>query len=479
MPGPQFFHVQTYSRKPNGKGQSVEQVLAEAGRAPKFSQHVAARQAYRIVFGLSPQEVQDRHDQMVAAGGVTVALKDGKTARRGVRKDRHTLMTCVASHPYLTAQIMGDATARADYDAWVDRNLRFLRSLFGNRLVSVIEHVDEEHPHLHAYVLPLDDPGCSARDLNPCWIAKTGAEAEARAAGHDDKTAVKLGNLAYRERARELQDQYHREVGLASGLTRTGPKRERLSRQQWRARKDEAVRAARTLRQMEEMVGDLTDREEALTRSAEEMARDLVAKLDQAEALFAEAEAEKALAVQERARAAAVVEAQEREAVAHRTAAEEEARKIRASAQKEADGMMARAEAVAADATRRSEEEVRQLHEARRTFEDQKATIAQHAAKEAATVAVQVIAGVLTGGVGMKPDGSGWFIRDEVLRRRVQALNLGEALRDVVAMVSALWDRLKARLPTGDLSAECQNATELARKLDMPPSSNRRGGFEP
>ncbi len=57
MPGPQFFHVQTYSRKPNEKGQSVEQVLAEAGRAPKFSQHVAARQAYRIVFGLSPQEV--------------------------------------------------------------------------------------------------------------------------------------------------------------------------------------------------------------------------------------------------------------------------------------------------------------------------------------------------------------------------------------------------------------------------------------
>ncbi len=45
MPGPQFFHVQTYSRKPNEKGQSVEQVLAKAGRAPKFSQHVAARQA--------------------------------------------------------------------------------------------------------------------------------------------------------------------------------------------------------------------------------------------------------------------------------------------------------------------------------------------------------------------------------------------------------------------------------------------------
>lgn len=104
---------------------------------------------------------------------------------------------------------------------------------------------------------------------------------------------------------------------------------------------------------MKAMVGDLTNREKALARSTEEMARDLVAKLDQAEALFAEAEAEKALAVQERARAAAIAEAQEREAAARRAAAEEEARKIRSLAQKEADGMIARAEEMAANATRR------------------------------------------------------------------------------------------------------------------------------
>lgn len=230
---------------------------------------------------------------------------------------------------------------------------------------------------------------------------------------------------------------------------------------------------------MEEMVGDLTDREEALTRSAEEMVRDLVAKLDQAEALFAEAETEKALAAHERARAAAVAEAQEREAAARRAAAEEEARKIKVSAQKGADGMIARAEAVAAETSRKAEEKVRQFHKARQPFEGQKAIIAQHAAKEVAAIVVQVIAGVLTGGVGLKPDGSGWFIRDEVLRKRVQALNLGEALRDVVAVVSALWDRLTARLTAADLSGECHSATELARNLDVPPSSNRRGGFEP
>jgi len=353
-------------------------------------------------------------------------------------------MTCIMSYPLPTSQIGNDPAAKADYDAWVERNQRFLRNLFQEEFVSLVEHLDEAHPHLHAYMLPYHASGFSARELNPAWLAKLEREEAARTAGEDDRTAVKLGNVAYRERARELQDQYHREVGLASGLTRTGPKRERLSRAQWRARKDEAVRADQTLRQMEETAGDLTDREEALTRSAEEMARDLAAKLDQAEALFAEAETEKALAVHERARVAALADAQEREAAARRAAAEEEARQVRFSAQREAADMIARAEAVAAEASRKSEEKARQLHEARRIFEGQKATIAQHAAKQAAAVVVQVIAGVLTGGVGLKPDGAGWFIRDEVLRKRVQALQLGEALRDVVALVSGLWDRLKA-----------------------------------
>lgn len=191
-----------------------------------------------------------------------------------------------------------DPAARAEYDAWVDHNVQFLRDLFGDRLVSVIEHVDEDHPHLHAYILPLDDLACSARDLNPAWVAKAEAEAAAWAAGEDDKAAVKLGNIAYRARARALQDQYHRDVGLASGLTRTGPKRQRLSRAQWRTMKEEALRAAQTLRHMERMAGDLVDREEGLTASAEKLARDLAAKLDQAEAIFADADAGKNLAAE-------------------------------------------------------------------------------------------------------------------------------------------------------------------------------------
>lgn len=123
MAGPQFFHLQSYSRKPNKAGQSIAQVPGEAARLPEFSQHVPEPKPCRVIFGLSPAEVQTRHDEMVAAGRCEVTLKDGTTAIRGIRKDRHTLMTAVASYPYLTTQINADPEARADYDAWVVRNV--------------------------------------------------------------------------------------------------------------------------------------------------------------------------------------------------------------------------------------------------------------------------------------------------------------------------------------------------------------------
>ncbi len=342
----------------------------------------------------------------------------------------------------------------------------------------LIEHVDEDHPHLHAYILPLDDPACSARNLNPAWVAKAEAEAAARSAGEDDKAAVKLGNIAYRTRARALQDQYHRDVGLASGLTRTGPKRQRLSRAQWRAMKEEALRAAQTLQHMEKMAGDLADREDGLTASAEKLARDLAAKLDQAESIFADAEAEMALAAEERAKAAALIEDQGRKAAAQQAAAEEEAKHIRSAAEKDAAGIVAQAEAAKEAAQRDVAEQSRQHREARQAFEAQKTTVIENTAGETAAIVVQVIAGILTGDVGVEPDGAGWFIRDVALRHKVRTLNLGEALREVVVAVSDLWNRLKAYVSPRELSDEQGNAGDLARRFDRP-STSRSGGFEP
>ena len=79
MSGPQFFHLQSFSRKANPAGQSVEQVLAEAGRVPRFSTHVTAPRPPRVVAGLHPARIKERHDAMVEAGRISVTLADGST----------------------------------------------------------------------------------------------------------------------------------------------------------------------------------------------------------------------------------------------------------------------------------------------------------------------------------------------------------------------------------------------------------------
>lgn len=446
MAGPQFFRIQSFAAKANPAGQSVAQVLGEAARQPEFSAHVKSPLPPLVVFGLSPHEVAERHAGMVAAGAVSVRLADGTIKQRAVRSDRHTLMTAIASHPFLTAQVMQDAKTNADYQAWVRLNVAFFRALYGERLVSVVQHLDEEHPHLHAFILPLGDRNCSARDLNPAWKAKVEAEAAAKAQGLDAKAAVKLGNAAYKDRARALQDQYYHEVSLLAGLTRDGPKRQRQSRAQWQARKAEAERTARLLKEMEARVAELAEQEEALEASVE----DLADRLDQADALFADAEAEKTLAAQERVRAGALVQSVEREAAARRSAAEEEARKIRLKVQQDAALILTEAKTKAARLTD-------ELQQARQAFEGQKAAIARHAAGQAASVAVQVVLGVLTGKVTRRPDGAGWEVHDNALRQKVDALDVGPVLAEVISKIAALWERLVDRLTATDIATERQS----------------------
>lgn len=481
MPGPQFFHLQSYAQKANQAGQSVEQVLSEAARDPRFSQHVASPQPYRVILGLSPESVQQRHDQMVAAGGVQVSLKDGKTARRGIRKDRHTLLTAVASHPHLTAQVEADPLMRAEYEVWVDRNVRFLRDLFGDRLVSVVEHVDEEHPHIHAFILPLHDPACSARDLNPAWVAKSEAETAARAAGDDDRAAVKIGNLAYRQRARELQDQYHLAVGLLSGLTRTGPKRERLSRAQWQARKDEAMRQAEISRQTDERLVRMIDAEAAVEAAAEQKAEELADQFDAADRFLAEAAMLKARAEDRVAEAAEAWGRAKAEAQTIILSAKREAVEIKSRAQQEAERLRCQIETSNAAARQEAEALRAQAVQKLQSATNDVDLLKLRTAKEVARIAMRVVLGVLTGAVRLRRDESGFDLKDPQLRRRIEDLHIGQPLLEAVRSFARIWGALTQLLPVAD---QTQVRADVAQELDAFENdtgfpSRTRQGYEP
>jgi len=79
-----------------------------------------------------------------------------------------------------------------------------------------------------------------ARRLSPGWRAKR----EVLEAGGDAKAAGR----AYRDAMRNWQDLFYAEVGQINGLDRYGPRRQRLTRAQFRAAKAERVAAADRLR---------------------------------------------------------------------------------------------------------------------------------------------------------------------------------------------------------------------------------------
>lgn len=479
MSGPQFFHLQSFSRKANPAGQSVDQILAEAARVPQFSVHVASPSAPRVIAGLPPAEIKRRHDAMVAAGRITVTLADGSTKKRGIRKDRHTLLTCVASHPLLSSQVQADADARQKYTTWVEYNLAYFQKLFGDKLMGVVEHLDEEHPHLHAFVLPIDDPTCSARDLNPAWCAKTEAEATAREAGHDPKAAVKFGNVAYKARARDLQDEYHREVGIAAALTRLGPKRERLSRAQWRTRKAAAERDAQLLKQMEDRVMALALHEEDLAATEEEISARSADQLERAALLDAEVEATREAAAQQSDILLAKAHQDRKAAVARLAAAEEEAKRLESRARKKADEETAIADAYLLDAQRKA----RQVRiDAERKMKEVKAqadAYRRDGMQEAFDIAQKLMVGVLTGDVERTPSQDGWVVHDHRLARRIAELDLANSLDRLLEIVVRCWELIKRHLKPSVVNEELSDMTEDQQDtyLRQPLSIETR--FEP
>jgi len=221
-----FAHIEVHSRK-GGKSGSVGYVLDEAQRLPGTTPHVDVPAPPELVDGMPLVELRQLHDNRSDTCRVT--LDSGRVRR--IRQDQNTLMSVVLSFPQ--EMTIADPTALKD---WEDRSVAWLRKQFGDRLKTVVRHVDEKHPHLHAYALD-DGPEMRAAALHPGYQAK----AAALAAGEENKA----GDRAYRDAMRDWQDRYWRDVGLPCGLARLGPGRRRLTRDQWR-QEQTSHRAVRT-----------------------------------------------------------------------------------------------------------------------------------------------------------------------------------------------------------------------------------------
>ncbi|WQO64674.1 hypothetical protein U8C40_16285 [Sinorhizobium medicae] len=376
--GYQFVHLESYSRKPDAKGRGTDFIFAEASRKPDSSVHVANPAPPLVVFGVDLHQTQELHDAAVSSAYVEV--KGGKNRR--IRQDQKTLHTVIASHPLTMNEIRADPDKRHEAEQWERQTVAWLRDQYGGDLKSVIRHEDESHYHLHAYVVPLSDPELKAARFHPGASAKREAMAAGPADGEDQKALGKRADAAYKAAMRAWQDSYHQAVAVPCGLTRLGPQRRRLSRDEWQREQVQAkslqkvVQRARQVKVSGEEFISRTKTDAAKVRAdaerAQQAAREAVAA--------AQAVQDRARKDQEQARVA-MADAEKYSAWAGRLRAlwdgfrkSKFVEKVRAEFSSEIDHWRGAAK----EAERRQLEAERQRHEA-----EQKARTAQDAAMRA------------------------------------------------------------------------------------------------
>lgn len=226
----QFAHMSTFSMKGNSKGRSAGDIAAEAARLDGHAPHVESPAPPVVLDGIDPSAIPAFLDRRIAQ-----AKADLKGAGRGTgfRADRHVLEGVVLSHP-TPCPDLADPANKAEYLAWRKDAVAWLKTNAAERgmePVSIVEHLDERHPHLHCLSIPLRRD-LNAKECHPGHVAQSAAIA----AGTPAKTATR----AYKEAMTAWQDSYHREVGLKHGQARLGPRRRRLGRGEWQAEQTQA-----------------------------------------------------------------------------------------------------------------------------------------------------------------------------------------------------------------------------------------------
>lgn len=217
--GPTFIHVDVYARKvAKGKttARTAREIVSEAVREVNHVHHLETPGDPILLFGDNPDEVLDVAETMVE--------NERDPKGRKVRSDKPILLAGVSSFPIRWDEL--DGNSRAAYEKWKSMTMDFLKQEYGKNLMSVVEHTDEERPHLHFYAVA--EKVSETRDLHPGH-------------GKSKGLAGAVAMAAYKAGCRDFQDRYWMDVGLPVGLTREGPKRARLSRPAWQDQKERAA----------------------------------------------------------------------------------------------------------------------------------------------------------------------------------------------------------------------------------------------
>ncbi len=261
----QFCHVNSYARKVSVKAKtddlwSVQDILDEATRKEGcFSKEITNPQPPILVYG---DPIEQIHETIETWASNTKDSKNRKT-----RIDAKCLLAGVFSAE--------PGTSHEDWEKIKADGISWAKNKYGERLRTVLEHIDEPNRHCHFYVVPL--PGEAFETIHEGLAAKK----DAMANGMTKKEA----NKPYIDAMKTFLDEYHDQVGAPNGMTRIGPGRRRLTRKEWHAEKQQAKaiaaqhdKASRLLKEANDTITEATAKSEEIEGSALQKVEDLKQK---------------------------------------------------------------------------------------------------------------------------------------------------------------------------------------------------------
>ena len=223
-------HHADYGKTRSGSAWSVADILREAARQPedwkKHFPHVLEPQPPTVAYGCDPLEVEE----LVKHWLTTVKQANGKK----MRPDTPSMVAGVISWP--------PHRSVEEFNEFVAYAVKQLQEIYGERLRSVIAHYDEITEtqgalHLHFYVVALDGEDFGV--IDKAYAADKGERKRAISTDDEKKKKVDKYGKKYATGARKAmgvqalvdwQDMIHEKISKKFGLLRTGPRRERWTR---------------------------------------------------------------------------------------------------------------------------------------------------------------------------------------------------------------------------------------------------------
>lgn len=240
----QFIHLEAYSLQANKQGgknakfnkevkaRTVSEVLGEVLRKDGFCNHIQEPEAPGVLYGdLNNIET----DCKAYHQNHKNTDKNGKA--KALRSDANVLLAGVIS-------LEGIPENYDDWENYKKDAVKFLIEKYGENLAAVVEHTDEENPHLHFYIVPRS--GQRLDELHD------GKNAVLELKKKEPKALKGKQNKIYIEAMKAFQDEFYEKVSKNFGLTKIGPARSRVSRKTYFEQKKAAEEYRKTLKQIEQ-----------------------------------------------------------------------------------------------------------------------------------------------------------------------------------------------------------------------------------